>query len=205
MTFYAIELDICPAYGWQAGPTAKVRIRALRNGHERRNRFGDLLKHSFILPFQNVKDVEYLAYIKAAFMALGGPTDSFLVKDFADHTATSETLGAAPAGVESVQLQKTYSFGVASYVRPIEKPVAGAVIYQDTGSGPVAIAGTLDTLTGLFVPDAAWTEGAALTWTGQFRVAVRFEDFFLPATIDNRSGSAYVMNSSCSLIEVHGE
>lgn len=201
MAFYAVEIDVCPAYGWQGGPVADVLIRALQNRHERRNRRGDLMQHSYTLPFQNVTSLEYLDEIKHAFMAMGGPTHSFLAKDWWDHTATAAPLGTAPAGSTPVQLMKVYTFGSATYSRPITKPSAGVVMYQNG----IAKAGTYSTTTGIFTPNTAWSGGTALTWSGEFRVPVRFADFSLQPSIDSRSGDLLVMNGSCSLIEVFGE
>jgi uncharacterized protein (TIGR02217 family) len=203
MTFYAVELDgVCPAFGWQGGPMGRTRIRSLRNQHERRNVESDLMRHSFILPFQNIRDEEYLAYLKAAHAAMYAMAHSFLVKDWLDHAVTAQALGPAPAGTEAVQLAKTYAFGPAVRSRPITKPVAGAVIYQN-GSPK---AGVLDTLTGLFAPDTSWIEGAAVSWSGEFRVPVRFNNDFLPFSIDNNLGTGqHVVGGSVELIEVFGE
>ena len=201
MSAYATELDICPAYGWQGGPEFNTRIVTLRNGHERRNAQWDQVRHRFVLPLQNIKDQAYLTELKAFFLAMRGQTHSFLVKDWSDYQASGESLGNAPSGKTAVQLQKVSTFGSASYTRKITKPKSGAVIYQD-GS---AKSGTLDTTTGLFTPDTDWTEGEALTADFEFYIPVRFASDLLPMTIDNRSGSNYVMNGSVELVEVFGE
>jgi uncharacterized protein (TIGR02217 family) len=206
VTFYAVELEnVCPAFGWQGGPSGRTRIRTLRNQHERRNIESVLPRHSFILPFQNIRSDEYLEYLKAAHLAMYAMAHSFLVKDWLDYRVQDQTIGLAPAGSAPVQLVRTYVFGPASRTRVITKPVAGAVIYQDAGSGPVPKAGTLDTLTGLFTPSTAWTEDALLSWTGEFRVPVRFNNDFLPFSIDNASGGQHVVGGSVELIEVFGE
>lgn len=201
MTFYAVELDICPAYGWQGGPLGRTRIRSLRNGHERRNVEADLMRHRFTLPFQNIKNMEYLSYLKGAHAAMYAMAHSFLVKDWLDFQATVEPLGTAPSGTTPVQLTRTYSFGPVIRTRPITKPVAGAIVYQNG----VPKAGTLNTLTGLFTPDTSWTGGATLAWTGEFRVPVRFDNDFLPFSLDGRNAGEAFVNGSVGLIEVLGE
>ncbi len=201
MTFYAVELDICPTYGWQAGPSGNTRIVRLRNRHERRNAKASLAQHQFTLPFQNITNDEYLSYLKSAHMAMWAQLHSFLVKDWSDFEASLESLGNAPSGTTAVQLIKTYTWGPASRLRIITKPVAGAVIFQ---SGTPK-AGSLDTATGLFTPSTSWTAGQPLTWTGEFMVPVRFNNDFLPMSIDNKSGSNFTMNGSVDLIEVFGE
>jgi len=183
----------------------RTRIRALRNQHERRNVESDLMRHSFILPFQNIQSEEYLAYLKSAHAAMYAMAHSFLVKDWLDHSVSQQAIGLAPAGTEAVQLVKTYSFGPATRTRPITKPLAGAVVYQNTGGGPVAKPGTLDTDTGLFTPSTDWSEDALVSWTGEFRVPVRFNNDFMPFSIDNASGGQHVVGGSVELLEVFGE
>jgi uncharacterized protein (TIGR02217 family) len=197
MTFYAVELDICPAYGWQGGPLARTRIRSLRNGHERRNVEADVMRHRFTLPFQNITNMDYLAELKNAHAAMYGMAHSFLVKDWTDFTATNESLGLAPSGSTPVQLVRNYPFGPVNRTRNITKPVAGAVIRQNG----VVKAGTLNTLTGLFTPTTSWTPGATLTWTGEFLVPVRFDNDFLAFSLDGRSKGEAFVNGSIELIE----
>lgn len=199
--FYPVEIDACPAYGWQGGPSIDVLIKRLVSGREKRKPQSFVRLHSYILPFQNISDLAYLEEIKSAFMAMGGPTDSFLVKDWSDFIAENEPLGVSPAGSTPVQLLRTYTFGGASHSRVITKPVTGAVISQNG----VPKAGTLDTLTGLFTPTTAWTPAAILTWDGEFRVPCRFDQMSLQSTIDNRLGTGYATNGSVTLVEVYRE
>lgn len=208
MTFYAVEIDVCPAFGWEGGPNANVRIKALKNRHERRNRNGDLIQHAYTLPFQNIEDSDYLDYIKSAFMAMGGPADSFLAKDFGDFEhGFGDQSAAMPFGVGDgvttvFPLTKTYSFGTAEYARPITKPVAGAQVYANGVLGSP----TVSSLTGDVTFAVAPGVGVVLSWRGEFRVPVRFSDFSLPTTIDNKFGNGkFATNGSCSLIEVFGE
>lgn len=204
MTFYAQELDgVCPAYGWMAGPADDTLVVTLRNRNELRQARGDLSRRTFVLPFQNITHADYLTYLLNAHMAMRGRLHTFLVKDWLDFEAEAESLGTAPAGSNAVQLKKTYSFGLATREREITKPLSSVVVYEDTGSsGPVAKAGTLDTLTGIFTPTDPWAVGAEVTWTGEFRVWVRFNNDYMPMTIDNASAGKHVVNGSVELIEV---
>lgn len=202
MTALATVLDITPAYGWQGGPSFNTRVIGLKNGAERRNALWADPRHHFTLPFQNIKDDAYLLHLKSVFLVTRGQTHSFLAKDWSDFRATGESLGNAPAGSAAVQLQKVATFGAATYTRAITKPKTGTVtVYQDGTEK----AGTFDTATGLFTPSTAWTEGDALTADFEFYVPVRFASDLLPMSIDNRSGSNYVMNGSIELVEVFGE
>ena len=120
--FYDFELDLCPGYGWQGGPSFNTRIVTLRNGHERRNVTSAAVRHMYTLPFQNILEQAYLDELKAAFLAVRGRAHSFKVKDRSDYKAVNAPLGNAPAGSAAVQLKKTSTFGVASYTRIITKP-----------------------------------------------------------------------------------
>lgn len=201
MTFYAYELPICSGFGLQVAASGDTEIQAQRNAHERRNSRADVLPHSYILTLTNVTTSDYMA-LKNAFLAFYAQTHSFLVKDPLDYSATAESLGDAPSGSTAVQLAKTYGIpGVATYTRDISKPVAGVVVYQNG----TPKAGTLDTLTGLFTPTTAWTEGQPLTWTGEFRVPVRFASDFCPVTVDSKNANHFFVNGSVELREVVGE
>lgn len=198
MTFYAVELDICPAYGWQGGPLARTRIRTLRNGHERRNVEADVARHRYTLPFQNIKNMDYLAELKNAHMAMYGMAHSFLVKDWLDNEATGESLGLAPSAQTPVQLIKNYPFGPVNRVRNITKPVTSTVVVYQNGTPK---AGSTDPLTGLFTPGTNWTPGATLTADFEFRVPVRFDNDFLAFSLDGRSQGEAFVNGSVELIE----
>lgn len=209
--FYPMEIDACPAYGWQGGPSREVLIKRLVSAREKRKGQSYIRLHSYILPFQNLHDSAYLAYIKSAFMAMGGPEDSFLVKDYGDFQAIDEPLGVAPSGSTPVQLLRTYTFGTASHSRTITKPVLtfekedgsiGTTVISENG---LPKAGTLDPLTGLFTPTAPWAVGGILTWDGEFRVPCRFDQMTLQSTLDGRVGAEYATNGSVTLLEVVGE
>lgn len=208
MTFYAVELDnVCPAYGWQGGPNGDTLVVALRGRQEYRVSRAEDDQHSFILPFQNIVHEEYARYLKSFHMAMYARTHSFLVKDWLDFELDGDSQGVAPSGSTPVQLRKVYNVYaggtlIATRSRDITKPVAGTVVmYQ----GGVAKAGTYSTTTGLFTPSSAWTPGAALTATGEFRVPVRFNNDYMPFSIDNKSSGQHVVNGSVELIEVFGE
>jgi uncharacterized protein (TIGR02217 family) len=202
MTFYAYELELCSGFGLQVGTAGLTEIQSQRNQHERRNAVGDVMRHSFILTLNNVAELDYIQKLKTAHLMFYAQAHSFLVKDPLDYQCTAESLGSAPSGTQAVQLTKTYGIpGIAQYVRNITKPVVGAVVYQNG----IAKTGTLDTLTGLFTPTTSWSAGQPLTWTGEFRVPVRFNSDFVPVTVDSKGGGTFRVNGSVELIEVFGE
>lgn len=197
-----VELDLVPGFGWQGGPFFRTRIKPLQNGHERRAALASQVRHRYSLPFNNIKEDAYREELKGFFLAMDGMGNSFKIKDRSDHIATLESLGAAPAGTTPVQLRKVSTYGVAAYNRTITKPRAGSVTVYQNGTPK---AGTFSVLTGLFTPSTSWTGGAALTWTGEFYVPVRFDSDELLMSIDNKSSADFIMNGSVDLIEVFGE
>ena len=203
--FIDAVLDLAPGFGWLVDPTFEVRIVPQRNGYENRNDSSGRVRHRYILPFNNITNSSYLQKIKAAYLVTHSSLHPFKVRDHSDYIATAESLGPAPAGTTAVQLRKVSTFGPGTFSRIINKLAAGVQVFQDTGGGPVLKAGTVDLLTGLFIPTTAWTPGAALTWTGEFYVAVRFVSGALPMSIDNKSSGDFIMNGSVELIEVFGE
>lgn len=211
--FYQWELDICPAFGWQGGPGANTRIDSLKNQHERRVPRGDLMRHTFNLPFNSIDDETYYQYVKSAHAVMYGMLHSFLVKDHLDYTADQASLGVAPSGTTAVQLQIPYEIVlpggmvVGTRERPITKPVAnGLVMYQANGSGVLTPkTGTVDELTGLWTPSTSWTAGRAIAWSGEFRVPVRFNNDIMPASIVAKSRTRRFIEGSIELIEVFGE
>lgn len=176
MAFVETRLNTTVRYGFTGGPMFNTRVRQLANGAERRNRKRDYALWNFKAPYQRMTPALY-AEIYAAFLSVGGKADGFRFKDWADYSATGQSLGAAPAGTsDAVQLVKTYAFGSAGYTRIIKKPVAGTVtVYLATAP----VTGTIDTTTGLFTPSAPWGSGA-LTGDFEFDVPVRFDTDYLP-------------------------
>jgi uncharacterized protein (TIGR02217 family) len=189
------QLDPCFAYGFTGGPEFLTRITGLRSGHERRNADWAQARHRFSAPFQNISPEMYRA-LKRMFMACRGQLHGFLLADPLDSSADAESLGTAPSGTTAVQLQKTFTVDGESYVHTITRPDASVVVYE----GGVAKAGTLDTTTGEFTPDSAWS-GGTVTWTGPFYIPVRFASDWLPMSYE----TLRAISGSVDLIEVIGE
>ena len=195
MTTINAELDICPSFGWQGGPEFNTMVKQLRNGHERRRSLWQEAKHNYLLPFQNITNAEYLVQLKSAFLAARGSAESFLVKDNSDYIAEGEVFGAGDGVETAFDLYIVRTFGSAYYARRILYPV-DAVFYADGAE----VAATF--FNGQVVFDVAPDDGAVLSWSGEFRVAVRFASDAFPMTIDDRSGADLMMNGSVELREV---
>lgn len=194
------ELEICPGYGWMGGPEFATRIVALRGGQERRNQTSARVRHRYVLPFNNIRDDDYLARLKNAFLACRGQLHSFLVKDRSDYLANNQIFGTGNGVSTQFQLRIFSSFGDVAYDRVITRPVA-PIVTVDGSEAPASI----DTDTGVVTLPVPPDSGAVLRWSGEFRVPVRFAQDALPMTIDNRftaGAGSYAINGSVELIEV---
>lgn len=194
MAFQDVRLDTAISYGFVGGPEFSTRIVPMNNGQENRNQTWVNPLHRYVISHEMFTRTNYLT-LRAFFYGCAGQLNAFRFKDWADYQATAEALGNAPAGSAAVQLKKTYTNGSTSYVRTITKPVSGTVTVYQAG---VAKTGTLDTSTGLFTPTTAWTEGEALTWTGEFDVPVRFASDHYPAKYEDYNA----LTAEIELVEV---
>lgn len=195
MTSINAELDLCPGYGWQVQPEFSTLVKQLRSGRERRRSLWQYVKHRYALPFNNITDAAYLAHLKSVFLVCRGSAESFLVKDYSDYIADQAVFGAGDGAETAFDLYIVSTFGAASYARRIFYPV-DPVFYVD---GTPASATVTD---GVVTFADAPADGAVLSWSGEFRVPVRFATDTFPMTIDSRSGDSYIMNGSVELVEV---
>lgn len=197
MAFIDARLLECVADGFEGKKTYATRIHPLRSGHEARNKARSNGRWTFYAVAGSL-DPEDWPLILDAFDAVQGSGDSFRFHNPLDGSVVGQSLGDAPAGSTPVQLVKSSTFATVTRTRNITKPVAGSVTVYQTG---VAKAGTYSTLTGLFTPSTAWTEGEPLTADFEWDVPVRFEADELAPTYEDFSAIGVPLN----LIEVFGE
>ncbi|MFC0677530.1 DUF2460 domain-containing protein [Lysobacter korlensis] len=179
MSFINTRLSKAVAYGFTGGPEWSTQIVPMDNGREQRNAQWLYPRHRYSAQFMNLPPA-LRDEVLAAFHACRGQLHAFRFKDWNDFTAANEPILPTVGTTTPVQLLKTYKFGSESATRLIQAPIAGAVVRRDGA----AVAGTLDTATGLFRPDVAWLAGA-YTWSGEFDVWVRFDSDFNAFTIGN--------------------
>jgi len=191
------ELDICPAFGWQGGPEFNTLIKRLRSGRERRRPLQEVVMHRYNLPFLNITSNAYLQQLKSVFLVTRGAAHAFLIKDESDYIADNAVFGAGDGSETEFDLYIVSLFGSANYSRLIQYPV-DPVFYVD--GSPVAA--SFNTESKKVVFESAPADNSVLSWSGEFRVLVRFVSDTFPMSIDSRSGTSYVMNGSVELMEV---
>ena len=197
MILEGVELNVCPSFGWMGGPNFETLVKRLRSGHERRRPLWGAVKHTYSLPFQNITDSTYLGELKSLYLAAMGQAHSFLAKDYSDFEADDDVFGVGDGAEVSFDLLRQYTIGAASYTRRILFPVDA--LFRVNGTPADA---TFDPVTRRVVFATAPPAMSSLSWSGEFRVLVRFASDAFPMTIDNRGPDGYAMNGSVDLVEV---
>jgi uncharacterized protein (TIGR02217 family) len=129
--------------------------------------------------------------LRAFFLVVGGDADGFLFKDWADFTCSASESSTTFVSAGVYQLNKVYTIGARTFVRPIYKPKAGASIFRTRSSVTTDITGssTLNTTTGR-VTVTGHASGDVYTWSGEFYVPVAFKN---PDAIFNVIGGSSML------------
>lgn len=197
MAYLNEYLDACAAYGWSGGPEFKTRIKVLLSGRERRNADWAQGRHRFTLPFLNIDDDAYRA-IRQMFEVCRGMLHAFRYRDPLDHTAMAAEFGIGTGTLQTYQLSKLSAIDGVIYQREVYALPSAPVI---TVNGVVTAPALVDLDRGTVTINAAL--GTVLRWSGDFDVWVRFDQDWLPFSIDSRRGhDDYARNGSVNLIEV---
>lgn len=171
-------------YGFEGGGEYRTDGADLENGYDERDSAWKFPKHKYSASFGNIQEETRDALINV-FHACRGARHSFLFKDWNDYEAVFEPLEVVVGSASKIQLYKTYSFGQAYTIRPVQALKVGCVVWDITDiNNPVSVDGVFNMLTGEFTPDAAWSEGHDYAWSGEFYVWVRFADDYNGMTIN---------------------
>ncbi len=201
MSFYPIQIEPVPGFGFSGGPEFQTNIQNLQSGREKRNGEWAICRHKYTAPYKNISNDGYLA-VKRVFLICRGRLHTFLHRDWGDFTATDEPFGIGDGTTTTFQLSKLSDLGGgATYSRIVTKPDTGVAIKVNG----VVTAASVSQLDGSVAFSSAPASGAALTWSGEFFVQVRFDMDYLPFTLDDRNAGGYITNGSVDLIEVLDE
>lgn len=192
MGFHEERFPASLSFGSVGGPERRTEVVTLANGFEERNTPWAFSRHRYDagLGMRSLDDVELLI---SFFEARQGQLYGFRWKDWSDYKsgkALSEThfedqVFAIGDGVSiSFPLNKSYSSGESSYVRPITKPVSGSVTVGIQGDLlQESIHFDVDTATGIITFDHPPDEGAEVTAGFEFDVPVRFDTDRIQASV----------------------
>jgi uncharacterized protein (TIGR02217 family) len=174
-------------YRTVGGPTFSTDVVVVDSGREQRNANWSLPLGSWELGERQMMPND-LTVMKNFFIARQGRAQGFRFKDWADYR--DEGMGVllpVPNADGSYQMYKLYPSGGVNGQRKINKPVDGTVKVYSAGS---LVTASVDTTTGI----VTGVSGDALTWTGEFDIAVRFDTDQLRAEFIGASGPGGAAN-----------
>lgn len=201
MAYINAYIEACEAFGFEGGPEFSTRVVTLANGFERRNGEWAEARRKYTLPFQNIDPTRY-ANILNMFYVAQGMLNCFRYRDPLDHDADNEIFAVAETGRTEYQLLKVSNIDGFLYRRNVYAIPESASIVVTVNGVPTG-AFQLDRERGLIDFDAAPANGAVLRWTGDFDVWVRFDQDYLPFSIDNKSEErGYAHNGQVVLLEM---
>lgn len=136
MAFHEIRFPANLSFGSVGGPERRTEVVTLSNGYEERNTpwAQSRRRYEAGAGLRTLDDIEALI---AFFEARNGRMHGFRWKDWTDFkscppsqrvSATDQVIGTGDGYRTEFQLQKTYRSGEQTYVRQIDKPVAGTVV-----------------------------------------------------------------------------
>lgn len=208
MSYIRKYIPTCEGYGWTGGPVFNTRIVRMMTGRERRNAEQDQPQHVFSVPFNNIGQTQYIP-IKQMHLNRRGQWGCFLFRDRLDDIAENEFFAVAEGGDTVFQLSKWSiqdGIGYQSKIQAIYSPDADGEAVDSpvtiTVNGSPTTDFVLDRDTGIVTFNSGRTAGQVLRWSGSFSRWVRFARDDLPFSIDNKSGSEFVVNGSIELMEM---
>lgn len=170
------------SYGAVGGPAFSTEVVVSASGRETRNAKWTYPLHSWDVS-QGVNGQADFEVLRAFFMSKLARLHGWRFKDWADYTATHAQGVVQGLTSTTFQLVKRYTSGGQVQDRVIYKPVSGTVEVKVSG---VTTAHTLDATTGVATIGSS-PSAAAVTWSGEFDVPVRFDTDRLQATVVARN------------------
>jgi len=181
-SFYEIQLPTVFTIGTRGGPQFLTSIIVLGSGYEQRNVEWEKARAKYEIGTDRRTNAE-LDLLRDFFYMCKGKAYGFRFKDGGDFEGVGEELGTGDNIEKDFQLIKTYTYGIYTYVRTINKPVTDTtVIYID---GAAQGAGwTVSTITGLVSFTVAPGIGKVVSADYEFDVPVRFDIDWFPQSFD---------------------
>ncbi|KAF0176784.1 MAG: DUF2460 domain-containing protein [Hyphomonadaceae bacterium] len=181
---------LATAIGSRGGPERRTEVVTLGSGREERNTPWAHGRRRYDIGGA-LATLDDLQALQTFFEARRGRLQAFRFRDFADWKScpplqdvvpTDQPLGTGDGAATTFQLVKVYGEAEDAYVRPIRKPVAGAVRVAVNGleTGAISVSHSDGLVTFASTPP----EGAVLTAGFHFDTPVRFDTDRLDVTLE---------------------
>jgi uncharacterized protein (TIGR02217 family) len=210
MSFVNTPFPDCIAFGAQSDPMWSTNIPVSAGGFEKANQNWEEVRHAYDVSFA-VRTASEYKLIRTHFNEIRGRANHYPFKDYLDfEVSTSEgrllsAAGAAPAADGSFQLHKRYG-STNAYDRKITRPDSPIAVWRTRSAVTTNIvgAGAAVTYTTGVVAITGHVGGDTYSWSGTFKVPVRYDTDRLPAAIINRHNAEELLVdcSSIPLVEV---
>jgi uncharacterized protein (TIGR02217 family) len=192
MSFFECEFPRMLSYRAVGGPGFSTVVNEGFSGYEQRNRNWSQSRAKWVVSLQTPtafagQRMQFIDLLESFFLNVGGKADAFRLFDHKDHWGVTQPLGTGNGSTRVFQVQKTYTTGTRSYVRPVKKLIGPpATDYQGK---PLALQlsvflngvldpganYTVDCTTGLITFNAAPAAGVAVTASFQYHYPVRLD------------------------------
>ncbi|WP_146587347.1 DUF2460 domain-containing protein [Puniceibacterium confluentis] len=200
MNFHEIRFPANLSFGSVGGPERRTDVVTLASGHEERNSPWAHSRRRYDAGV-GLRSLDDIAVLIAFFEARRGQLYGFRWKDWADYKSCkpSETLrhddqviARGDGATRSFQLTRRYRSGEGTYIRPIQKPVAGTVRAAIQGDElREGIDYTVDTARGLLTFSEPPLAQSVISAGYEFDVPVRFDsDRILTSVASFQAGEA---------------
>jgi uncharacterized protein (TIGR02217 family) len=183
MSFHEVQFPVTISNGSVGGPSWSTMVKELASGHEKRNANWANARHKYDA-IHAVKSNTAMTEIVDFFNCRRGRAYGFRYKDWADYSATGQTLGTGDDLETDFQLVKIYTDSGGSWIRTITKPVDGTLTVYDDESEVDSEDYDIDLTTGIITFDTAPVTGHVITADFQFDVPCRFDIDYLPVSLD---------------------
>jgi uncharacterized protein (TIGR02217 family) len=167
--------------GWSTSLVATV------GGFEVTNQNWARARHKFDIGF-GVRTETDFDLVLQHFHTMRGRAKAFPFKDFLDFSATaSRGVLQTVTAYTAYKLAKTYGTGADVYTRPITRPVVSTVKILRTRSATTTDITASCTITGttgaVAITGGTVIAGDVLSWSGEFRVPVRYDTDEMPVVM----------------------
>jgi uncharacterized protein (TIGR02217 family) len=190
MSFFECEFPRKLSYRAIGGPGFSTIVNEGFSGYEQRNRNWSQSRGKWAVSLQTPtafagQRMQFIDLLESFFLNVGGKCDAFRLFDHKDHWGVGQPLGTGDGSTRVFQVQKTYTTGARSYVRPIKKLIGPpATDYQGNPlalqltvylNGVATGAFTVDCTTGLITFNSAPGAGVNITASFQYHYPVRLD------------------------------